>query len=173
MYFIASFGLMVCGFCTSKPSNYFEFIIVREAARVFNRGLQLVSFILILKVVGQDYRTFCNNAFLSLFALGITVLEGISYFTPTRRLFYILSSVPKSILLFVSNFIIRESLRWLFRQRKVVDIEIIMQHIVRQSGLCIFTIGLKIIIQFKADNEINIKLSKIPILRRDLVLTYF
>ncbi len=82
-------------------------------------GIYGTSFVLVIEILGTDWRGLAGNLFCLPFAVGYMFLAGVAYYIREWRYLQLVLSIP-SVILLATGWFLPESPRWLMR--KVVNL---------------------------------------------------
>lgn len=121
--------------CLYVVQDYPVFLVVRGLQGVFVQGLEISTYILALELFSSKFRTIVGLIMQIAWAVGLSLLAGLSYFIPDWRILQLAISVPTAAtVLYI--WIIPESPRWLLAKGKSTEADIALEKIVNYNGCC-------------------------------------
>ncbi|XP_032788170.2 organic cation transporter 1 isoform X1 [Daphnia magna] len=146
---------------TAFSPNYTVYMVFRAINGLTFPALFQIPYILVMELVGPEFRTFAGNGISMFFGLSLALLAGLAYFL--RHWFHLAlaTSVP-FLPLFGYYWVVPESPRWLLSRNRIDEAEAIVQHIARINKRTIPPNYLRSLQQHPdllLQTDINIKLS--------------
>ncbi|XP_051159487.1 organic cation transporter protein-like isoform X2 [Leptopilina boulardi] len=121
--------------CLYVVQDYPVFLVVRGLQGIFVQGLEISTYILALELLPSKFRTIVGLIMQIAWAVGLSLLAGLSYFIPDWRILQLAISVPTAAtVLYI--WIIPESPRWLLAKGKSTEADIALEKIVNYNGCC-------------------------------------
>ncbi|XP_048515087.1 organic cation transporter protein-like isoform X2 [Athalia rosae] len=124
----------VTGLASAFAPWYELFLALKFLAALATGGTMLISFVLLMEIVGVNWRSNCSVLFHVPFMLGHLLNPAIAYLTRTWSGFQIAVSVPP-ILLLSYYWIIPESPRWLLAVGRVEEAEAVLTKAAKRNGI--------------------------------------
>ncbi|CAG7828115.1 unnamed protein product [Allacma fusca] len=95
-------------------------------------GIYGTSYVLVIESMGMDWRGLAGNLFCLPFAVGYMALPAVAYFIRSWRPLQLALSVP-AIILLLTWWLLPESPRWLIRQGRFAEAEVILRDMARSN----------------------------------------
>ncbi|XP_023290498.1 organic cation transporter protein isoform X2 [Orussus abietinus] len=124
----------VSGLLSAFAPWYELFLLLKFISAVATGGTMLVSFVLLMEIVGVEWRSILSVLFHVPFLLGHLINPLISYLTRTWYGFQLVISIPP-ILLLSYYWIIPESPRWLLAVGRVAEAEQILTRAAKRNKM--------------------------------------
>ncbi|XP_053150929.1 solute carrier family 22 member 3 isoform X2 [Hemicordylus capensis] len=132
-YLFSSFGAGLCGLIVAFAPNITVFTIFRFLQGVFGKGTWMTSFVIVTEIVGSDQRRIVGIVIQIFFTLGVVLLPGIAYLTPTWQGIQLATTLPNFLFL-LYYWMVPESPRWLLTRKEGEKAIKIMHSIAKQNG---------------------------------------
>ncbi|XP_046641550.1 organic cation transporter 1-like [Daphnia pulicaria] len=115
---------------TAFSPNYTVYMVFRAVNGLTFPALFQIPYILVMELVGPEFRTFAGNGISMFFGLSLALLAGLAHFL--RHWFHLAlaTSVP-FLPLFGYYWVVPESPRWLLSRDRIDEAEAIVQRIAR------------------------------------------
>ncbi|KAK0169034.1 hypothetical protein PV327_002783 [Microctonus hyperodae] len=124
----------VAGVLSTFMPSYPLFIVLKFIADVATGGTMLVSFVIIMEIIGTEWRSKISMLFHVPFLLGNLSVPVIAYLTRTWRGYTLATSIP-SIILWSYYWLVPESPRWLLAVGKTERAKEILKAAARKNGI--------------------------------------
>ncbi|KAI4502390.1 hypothetical protein M0802_002302 [Mischocyttarus mexicanus] len=119
----------------SAYATWFElFLMFKFLSAIATGGTMLISFVLLMEIVGIEWRSAMSILFHAPFIIGHLTTPLVSYLTHTWHKFQLAISIP-AICLLSYYWIIPESPRWLLATGKPAEAEIILMKAARRNKI--------------------------------------
>ncbi|XP_060687121.1 solute carrier family 22 member 2-like [Hemiscyllium ocellatum] len=132
-FLFATFVTTVSGLLLAFSPNYTWFVIFRTLQGLFSRGGWLCGYVLITELVVSDYRRTAGILNQVSFSFGIMLLPAIAYFLPAWRNLQLAITIPNFLFL-TYYWLVPESPRWMFSQKKDEEAMKILQQVAKRNG---------------------------------------
>ncbi|XP_044268025.1 organic cation transporter protein-like [Tribolium madens] len=103
---------VVCGICTAFVPYFSLFLVMRFLTALATGGTMVISFVLVMELVGLQWRTTMGILYQIPFNLGHMLMPLFSYFLRDWKYFQIAISIP-AVILISYYWVLPESPRWL------------------------------------------------------------
>ncbi|KAK7811976.1 hypothetical protein U0070_022936 [Myodes glareolus] len=133
IYLISCFGVGVTGVVVAFAPNFSVFVIFRFLQGVFGKGAWMTCFVIVTEIVGSKQRRIVGIVIQMFFTLGIILLPGIAYFTPSWQGIQLAISLP-SFLFLLYYWVVPESPRWLITRKQGEKALKILRHVAKCNG---------------------------------------
>ncbi|XP_043552229.1 solute carrier family 22 member 2-like [Chiloscyllium plagiosum] len=171
-FLFATFVTTVSGLLLAFSPNYTWFVIFRTLQGLFSRGGWLCGYVLITELVVSDYRRTAGILNQVSFSFGIMLLPAIAYFLPAWRNLQLAITIPNFLFL-TYYWLVPESPRWMFSQKKDEEAMKILQQVAKRNGHT-FSMKAEAITIEKNDEKMNrpsiIELVRTPQMRKHTLI---
>ncbi|XP_028628579.1 solute carrier family 22 member 3 [Grammomys surdaster] len=133
IYLISCFGVGVTGVVVAFAPNFSVFVIFRFLQGVFGKGAWMTCFVIVTEIVGSKQRRIVGIVIQMFFTLGIIILPGIAYFTPSWQGIQLAISLP-SFLFLLYYWVVPESPRWLITRKQGEKALQILRRVAKCNG---------------------------------------
>ncbi|XP_025098374.1 organic cation transporter protein-like isoform X2 [Pomacea canaliculata] len=133
MFFVGVAMMMLTGGVAAAAPNVFVFLSMYLLQGAASTGAFVISYILIMELVGPKYRVFAGFVILIFCSLGYVSLAGIAYFIRNWRYLELAITAPSLLFLFYW-WLLPESLRWLLSHDKTEEARRVLQTVARRNG---------------------------------------
>ncbi|NXC42349.1 S22A3 protein, partial [Penelope pileata] len=132
IYLLSCLGVGICGIIVAFAPNFTLFLIFRFLQGVFGKGTWMTCYVIVTEIVGSDQRI-VGIVIQIFFTLGIMILPGIAYLSPTWQGIQLAISLPNFLFL-LYYWVVPESPRWLLTRKKGEKALEIMHNIAKHNG---------------------------------------
>ncbi|CAO2628727.1 Solute carrier family 22 member 3, partial [Lemmus lemmus] len=133
IYLISCFGVGITGVVVAFAPNFSVFVIFRFLQGVFGKGAWMTCFVIVTEIVGSKQRRIVGIVIQMFFTLGIILLPGIAYFTPSWQGIQLAISLP-SFLFLLYYWVVPESPRWLITRKQGEKALKILRRVAKCNG---------------------------------------
>uniref|UniRef100_A0A3B2W7B3 Solute carrier family 22 (organic cation transporter), member 3 n=1 Tax=Mus musculus TaxID=10090 RepID=A0A3B2W7B3_MOUSE len=133
IYLISCFGVGITGVVVAFAPNFSVFVIFRFLQGVFGKGAWMTCFVIVTEIVGSKQRRIVGIVIQMFFTLGIIILPGIAYFTPSWQGIQLAISLP-SFLFLLYYWVVPESPRWLITRKQGEKALQILRRVAKCNG---------------------------------------
>uniref|UniRef100_A0A0C9S8N8 TSA: Wollemia nobilis Ref_Wollemi_Transcript_4100_2084 transcribed RNA sequence n=1 Tax=Wollemia nobilis TaxID=56998 RepID=A0A0C9S8N8_9CONI len=124
----------VLGVLTALSPNYWVYVTLRLFTGICTGGVGLSAYVLAMEPVGPSKRGPVGMSVFYLFSLGVAVLPAISYWCPTWRSLYVVTSIPSALFCLLVLPFVSESPRWYLVRGRLKDAMDVMRSIGDKNG---------------------------------------
>ncbi|XP_020483325.1 solute carrier family 22 member 3 [Labrus bergylta] len=168
-------GLGISGVGVVLSPWYPLLLTFRFLQGFFGKGSWTAVYVLVIEFFGSNNRKFVSMMNRTFYSAGMVIMPGLAYFMSSWKMLQLVMSVP--CILFISYYwIVPESPRWLFSQKRTTEAMRVASNIAKYNGRSLPPNLPEIILleEKKAVNPVSVRdLFRTPSIRKNtLILTY-
>lgn len=129
-YLLLIYMAVTLSIVTSFSPNYGFYMFIRTINGLTFPALNQIPYILVMELVGPDFRAFAGAGISMFFGLSLALMAGIAYVVRDWFHLALATSVP-FLPLFGYYWVVPESPRWLLSQNRIDEAEIIVQYMAK------------------------------------------
>ncbi|CAH1775012.1 unnamed protein product [Owenia fusiformis] len=122
----------IIAFSMAFTTDYIQFIVLRFFIGALNRGIAIISYVLVTEVFPPKHRTLPGISLQMFWAAGYMLLALLGYFIPNWRHLEMVISLP-TLLMISYYWLLPESMRWLLAKDRVEEAEVILQRAAKMN----------------------------------------